>query len=74
MDKKISEEKEILRRLEDFELESANLPGEEVYKYDYESMGKEEIKEMIERQKNEINEFIVKFGDLDSFIKNYKEE
>lgn len=63
-----------MKRLEVFEIESANLPGEEVYRYDYESMGKEEIKQMIERQKIEINEFIKKFSDLDSFIRHYKEE
>ena len=40
MDIKISEEKDILKKLEEFELESANLPGEEVYRYNYKSMDK----------------------------------
>lgn len=74
MEKKIQEEKAILKRLEQFDIESANLPGKEVYRYDYESMSKGEIKQMIERQKREIDEFIVKFKDLDSYIKHYKEE
>lgn len=74
MNKKIEEEKEILLRLEQFEIESKNLPGEEVYRYEYESMSKNEIKEMIDRQKRELNDFISKFSDLDNFIKQYKEE
>lgn len=49
MNKKIDEEREILIRLEQFDIESKNLPGKEVYRYEYESMSKDEIKEMIER-------------------------
>lgn len=74
MNKKIDEEREILIRLEQFDIESKNLPGKEVYRYEYESMSKDEIKEMIERQKRELNDFINKFSDLDNFIKQYKEE
>ena len=37
-------------------------------------MSKDEIKEMIDKQKRELNEFIDKFSDLDNFINKYKEE
>lgn len=67
--KKIEEEKEILQRLEQFELENKNLPGQEVYRYEYESMSKDEIKLMIEKQKRDHDEFFAKYNDLDAFIK-----
>lgn len=55
-------------------MESKNLPGEIVKYYESENFGKEEIKQIISKQKNELNEFIEKFNDLDKFIKDYKEE
>lgn len=74
MAKKIAEEKDIIAKLEQFEIEAKNMPGEIIQEYEYQSSDKENIKKMIDKQKNELDQFIEKFSDLEKFIKEYKEE
>lgn len=50
------------------------MPGEVIREYEYQNINKEEIKQMIEKQKGELSEFILKFNDLENYIREYKEE
>lgn len=74
MSDKIKEEHKYLEELEKFQASSNELSEEVLSDFQIVQQDQEEIRELIDKQKKTLSEFVSKYKDLEQAINEYKEE